>query len=737
MSQMALGFESDMRITSKPVIVCLILAGIGIFTLSFAQSDLTRQVAVALFALAVTGLAGLAWALDGARPRLGRWFTLGVLAATLFFSDVWLDVPLALILTFLPVGLAAALISLEASVVCAVLQTVLTLALFRIRGDLSPAFLGFVLLAIWATLGLMVAIYRPVFQVAHWTWEYFNSARILLEEARNRKAELEKALQDLADTNHQLARLNQLAQGLRQMAEDARTAKEQFVANVSHELRTPLNMIIGFIEMILQSPQTYGKKIPGSLLADLTVIQRNAEHLSHLIDDVLDLSQIETDQMALTKESIRFQEILEFSTTAVLPLYKLKGLYLKTEVAEDLPEVFCDRTRMREVMLNLLSNAGRFTEQGGVVVHAWWEAKNLHVAVKDTGPGISGEDQQKLFHPFEQLDSSIRRKYGGTGLGLAISKRFIELHDGKIWVESQPGLGTTFRFQIPLTVLPPIPSHLPPWIHPYLPVEQREHLPRIPKKAATPRFVVFEHGNALQRLLTRYMGEVEIVPVASLDEAQEQIANHPARALLINRLSIGAMLDDLKGQPDLIKGMPTIVCSVPEVIEEASAAMGVAGILVKPVTRRKLIDSLAQLHIDEGVVLIVDDEPDALQLFGRMLASSKKKYRVLLARDGLDALHILEECRPDVILLDLVMPNMNGFELLEMRAQNPELQGIPIIVISARNPAGHPVVSHGLAVTQAEGLSVRQMIACIQSLSQILSATGPSADPGLPGDQHG
>ena len=165
--------------------------------------------------------------------------------------------------------------------------------------------------------------------------------------------------------------------------------------------------------------------------------------------------------------------------------------------------------------------------------------------------------------------------------------------------------------------------------------------------------------------------------------------------------------------------------------------MGVAGILIKPITRQKLLENLEQLHILEGTVLIVDDEPDALQLFGRMLASSGRNYRVLLARDGLDALHILEECRPDVILLDLVMPNMNGFQLLELRGQKPELQGIPIIVISARNPAGHPVVSQGLAVTQAEGLSVRQLMACIQALSQILSVTGTSADPGQPEVQPG
>jgi K+-sensing histidine kinase KdpD len=160
-----------------------------------------------------------------------------------------------------------------------------------------------------------------------------------------------------------------VAQGLRQTAEEARAAKQQFVANVSHELRTPLNMIIGFSEMILGSPRSYGRRIPGALLADLAVIQRNATHLSELVDDVLDMSQIEADQMALAKEHVAFAEIVEAAATAVRPLFDSKGLYLQTEIQDDLPLVFCDPTRMREVMLEPAEQRGRFTEEGGQVRH--------------------------------------------------------------------------------------------------------------------------------------------------------------------------------------------------------------------------------------------------------------------------------------------------------------------------------------------------------------------------------
>ena len=170
---------------------------------------------------------------------------------------------------------------------------------------------------------------------------------------------------------------------------------------------------------------------------------------------MLDLSQIEADQMALAREHIRFEEILEAATVAVRPLFKSKGLYLNCEVAGDLPPVFCDPTRIREVLLNLLGNAGRFTEHGGVLVRVWQEQGDLLVSVRDTGPGIAPAEIDKLFQPFQQLDGSIRQRFGGSGLGLSISKRFIELHGGKIWVESRTGAGTTFCFRLPIDLQPP------------------------------------------------------------------------------------------------------------------------------------------------------------------------------------------------------------------------------------------------------------------------------------------
>jgi signal transduction histidine kinase/CheY-like chemotaxis protein len=575
-------------------------------------------------------------------------------------------------------------------------------------------------------LGVMNAVYHPVYQVAQWAWDYFQRAQVLMEEAQDRKFELEQALADLAQANQQLTRLNILAQGLRQSAEDARRAKEEFVANVSHELRTPLNMITGFSEMILQSPKVYGSKVPANLLADLTVIHRNAEHLSDLIDDVLDLSQIDAEQMALTKEQVQFHEIVNAAAIAVRPLFDSKDLYLKTEVQENLPPVFCDRTRIREVLLNLLSNAGRFTECGGVQVRAWQEENNIMITVVDTGPGIAAEDLVKLFEPFQQTDASIRRRYGGTGLGLSISKRFIELHGGKIWVESKKDVGTTFFFCLPVARSMPTESDFMRGFVPDWEYLQPSHPSKAPKAKVKPRFVVLETGNSLRRLFTRYLDSVEIVSVTNLEEAIEELSASPSQAFLINDISVSGTLQQLESI-ELPPGTPVMICSVPGTYESADK-LGASDYLVKPVSQETLLAALDRLDLPGKTVLLVDDEPEMLRLFRRMLAASGEDYRVLRAKNGQEAMNILREHRPNVVLLDLVMPRMDGFQLLKTKSQDPALSKIPVIVISARDPAGQPIVSNAFAVTQGGGLSMHHLLAYIKRTGEILSTTGQFAD---------
>jgi signal transduction histidine kinase len=298
---------------------------------------------------------------------------------------------------------------------------------------------------------------RALSTVTGWALRSFAQAEAQLEEARNQRLEFRQVEEDLLQANRELARLSDRLKAMYQVAEDARRAKEEFVANVSHELRTPLNMIIGFSDMILHAPQVYGGELPAALMADITAIQRNSQHLARLVDDVLDLSQVEAGKMVLAREWTALGQVIEAAVLAAGALYASKGLYLRTAVPADLPPVFCDSTRIRQVILNLLSNAGRFTERGGVEVTASYNDREVIVCVADSGPGIAAADQERLFQPFQQLDGSLRRIHGGTGLGLSISKRFVEMHEGRLWLQSPVwaagagpgGPGAAFYFALP------------------------------------------------------------------------------------------------------------------------------------------------------------------------------------------------------------------------------------------------------------------------------------------------
>ena len=630
----------------------------------------------------------------------------------------WLPTSAAPCLLALPVALAALLIDRRAGLaLAAAVSVVLALGGRANVLAIAPESAAIVGVLIWAILALIGLALRPLDGALHWSWQSYDRARRQVEQARDTQADLKQAIKDLAEASVQMARLNQLLGAARRAAEEAERAKAEFVANVSHELRTPLNMIIGFSEMMLQAPSAYGH-LPRTLRADLAVIQRNSEHLAELIDDVLDLSQIEARQMALTRERILLREIVEAAVEAIRPLFQSKGLSLTSEVPEDIV-VSCDRTRIREVFLNLLSNAGRFTECGGVHIQARTEGQEARISVADTGPGIAPEDQDRLFRPFQQVDGSIRRRYGGTGLGLAISKHFVELHGGHMKLESEPGKGTVISFTLPVESPTAADSSFLRWFNPDWEYRQRTRPVLAPAPEVRPRLVVVERGTMLQRLLRRYLGQVEIAPVGTLEEAAAELARRPAQALLVNDLAVGVALERIRSANVLPHGTPALVCALPGE-EQAAQDLGVDGYLVKPISREALLAALDRLGVVSGTVLIVDDEQDAIQLFWRMLSTSGRSYRVLTAPTGERALALLRKERPDLVLLDLIMPGMDGFQLLATRDEEPAWRDVPVIVMSARDPAGQPIISSALGITRGGGLSVAQVLAYINALGNML-----------------
>ena len=572
---------------------------------------------------------------------------------------------------------------------------------------------------------------RALLTVTQWSMFSFRRARQEMEEARDQRMELKQIQEDLIQANRELARLSDRLKAMYHVAEEARRAKEEFVANVSHELRTPLNMIIGFSEMITQSPQVYGDSLPPALLTDIAAIHLNSEHRAKLVDDVLDLSQVDSGRMVLSKAWIALGETIDAACLAVRPLFESKDLWLQREVSPDLPRVFCDGTRIRQVVLNLLSNAGRFTEHGGVRVKAWLQGHDAVVSVTDTGPGIAPEDQDRLFEPFQQLDASIRRGHGGSGLGLSISKRFAEMHGGKMWLESEIGVGTTFYFSLPIE--PPVPAALASvdrvmrWFSPHQRYEARTRQSKAPAPTVVPRFVILEEGDTLQRLFARYMENTETVTARNIEEATAELSHSPSRALVVNAppsAETPALRDQLA---DLPYGTLAVTCWVPGE-DQAAKRLGVVRYLTKPIARDTLLSTLDGLGDGVETILLVDDEPDALQLFARMLSSTERGYRVLRAKSGQRALSLLRQRRPDAMLLDLIMPGMNGFRVLQEKSLDPSIREIPVVVISARDPTGEPIVSDTLKVIRGGGFSVTELLACIQSVSEILSPSVRSDD---------
>lgn len=568
---------------------------------------------------------------------------------------------------------------------------------------------------------LGAAVTNALYETAERSLTNYRLAREELERLREERVQLAQAQEDYALANKELARLSERLGALQQVAEEARRVKEDFVARVSHELRTPLNMIIGFSEVIMRSPQQYGNSIPSALLADIDSIMRNSHHLSRLVDDILDLSQVETGHMALTKEWASLGEVIEEAVSVVKGLFDSKGLYLRREAPADLPPVFCDSTRIRQVIINLLGNAARFTERGGVTICVRLENELFEVGIADTGTGISPTERLRVFEPFQQVDSSLRRHKGGTGLGLAISKQFVEVHGGRMWLESELGAGTTFLFTLP--VFAPDaelqPREAPQrWFSPYSEYNPRTRAANLPAPIAAPRFVLVEDEDSLQRLFTRYMDAVDLAAVRSLEDAIAETQRSPARALVLNTpggLEETAVQESLGRLPF---GTPVISCWLPG-REEAARRMGLVDYLVKPATREDIFNALAKVA---GVkrVLLVDDEPEILRLFVRILSGGENGFSVLQAMDGRRALQLMRSRKPDVVLLDLVMPEMSGYQVLQEKSLDPSIRDIPVIVVSSQNPSGQMSMSKTISATRGSGLSVQELFQCIEALTGIL-----------------
>ncbi len=499
-----------------------------------------------------------------------------------------------------------------------------------------------------------------------WYLFSFSQAQKNMETAQQNRAQLAEALKDLDRAYHRLRRSNAALVAARKTAEEAERFKAEFVTNVSHELRTPLNLIAGFSEVMLSSPESYNNvPLPPPYRSDLNAIHHSAQHLLALADDILDLARIEAGKIALSREETELAALITETTGMVRDYIAAKGLELRTQVADDLPSVWIDRLRIREVLLNLLVNAARFTEHGWITIEASQQDELVMVRVADTGRGISAEDLPKIFEEFHSIDQPASTFQPGTGLGLPISKRFVELHGGRMEVESTQLQGTTFLFTLPWSTKPQ-PDTQEPRLERPQPVVQVKAQERI--------IVVVHEDPQIASLLHRYLDHCRVVSATDIQAGIAQAEELQAVAV------IAALEIEL---PPSIADRLLINCPLPE-SRRLAALLGATDLLTKPVSPAELRATITRLNRPIRRILIADDDPDMVRLYRRILRARSPELEFLEAYNGIEALALIQQETPDLVLLDLAMPEMDGEAVLRELAALPHLAGIPVIIASAR-----------------------------------------------------
>ena len=465
------------------------------------------------------------------------------------------------------------------------------------------------------------------------------------------------------------------AEQARQKAEVANKAKSQFLANMSHELRTPLNAIIGYSEM-LQETAEYLELEPDDCTPDLQKIQGAGKHLLGLINDVLDLSKIEAGKMELCLETVKLNPLLNEVVATVQPLAKKRANTLTVGFEDQLGNLQTDHTKLRQMLLNLMSNAVKFTEKGQIHLEVKHDGEWVTFCVIDNGIGMTFEQQKKLFEPFTQGDSSMTRRYGGTGLGLAITQKYVQMLSGTLWVESEFGHGSTFVLS--------------------LPVKAQVTTSDIQVEAAETSLkgegivLVIDDDAITRELFQANLGQLGYAVAVAIDGNQGIELAHKLQpdCILLDvsmpELDGWQILSMLKNEPQLAP-IPVIMMSI-NIDNQKGYAMGATDCLEKTMLHSQLPLILQKHHIGEQVndmIMIVDDQEEQCAMLTMLLKGLN--LQILSAKNGQEALTQLEQKKPALILLDLNMPVMDGFEFIEHLQNHAQWRSIPVIVLTSRN----------------------------------------------------
>jgi GAF domain-containing protein/DNA-binding response OmpR family regulator len=500
----------------------------------------------------------------------------------------------------------------------------------------------------------------------------------------DKQIELVSTFADQAAIAIENVRLFEEIQDKSRQLEEASKHKSQFLASMSHELRTPLNAIIGVTEMLLEDARDFKRE---DELEPLDRVLRAARHLLALINDILDLSKIEAGRMELHLESFPLVPAIEDVAKTVEPMAAKNANRMVIDCPPDLGTIHADLTRFRQALLNLASNANKFTENGTVTIAARAQQSDgrdwITIAVTDTGIGMTDEQMGRLFQEFSQADTSTSRKYGGTGLGLAISRHFCRLMGGDVTAESKLGEGSTFTIRLPRIVQSTETLSTQDQSE-----ARAEAVHPIAEEAEEPLILVVDDDATVRELVVRHLERAGFAVVAARG-GQEGL--RLVRELRPAAVTLDIMMPDLDGWTVLaaIKGDPALA-AIPVVLmsivdqKNRGYALGAADYLVKPVDRAKLVATLTTIcGATAGRVLLVDDDELVRRSVRQALAPLG--WKVTEAENGQVAVDSLTAGRPDVIILDLMMPKMDGFEFLEQLRGRPAWQDIPVVIITAKD----------------------------------------------------
>ncbi len=552
------------------------------------------------------------------------------------------------------------------------------------------------------------------------------------EEIRRARDELELRVKErtlqLTETNERLQREVEERRVAEERALEASRAKSAFLANMSHELRTPLNAVIGYTELIQEDLSLGDEDLEAlplqSIQSDLAKVHRAAKHLLALINDILDLSKVEAGKMDLHVDEFDLAELIDEVVDTVRPLVAQNGNRIVN--AGGGPTLLAaDRTKLKQVLLNLVGNAAKFTEDGQITLGAASVEVNgadgVRLDVADTGMGIPADKIDRLFEPFTQADESTTRRHGGTGLGLTICKRFCEMMGGYVRVDSEVGRGTTFSVFLPTAEPAGLSEGSSVLWNPALNAQLHAD------DADGPTVLVIDDDPNVHELMRRFLGPrgFRVFSAFHGDQGLEQARELRPDVITLDVMMPGkdgwSVLSSLKSDA-VLDNIPVVMITM---IDDKSIgyALGASDYLVKPIERDRLIKVLSRFHPARGGrALVVEDEADIRDVIARHL--ERAEWSVQTAPNGRVALEMLDDERPDVVVLDLMMPEMDGFEVAEIMRQEPRWQDIPIVVVTAMDLDD---AEHERLQNSVERILSKKVSSIDQVIMEVLTVTGESA----------